>query len=193
MSLIGRGSLRWEPHRGLRVDRDLSLYYVAFAHGSMAARRGKGFIVRRLLLLSLTLLLLVAFAVAPASAGDKLGVSISTIDDPAPPASEGTFLVSGDAAGFLCDSGTWISTSTRLWFISEDTFKIKAERKFTCDLGETFVLELKNTIVLGEGGIPGKGTWKLKESTGFDPAPKGKGEILVGDGGEVYEGLLMFK
>jgi len=60
------------------------------------------------------------------------------------------------------------------------------------------VLELKNTIVIGQGGIPGKGTWKLKDSTGFDPAPRGKDEIVVVESEpgvfvEAYVGWVSFK
>lgn len=58
--------------------------------------------------------------------------------------------------------------------------QIWQDKVLTCeDTEQVLVLELKNTIVIGQGGIPGKGTWKLKDSTGFDPAPRGKDEIVV--------------
>ena len=53
------------------------------------------------------------------------------------------------------------------------------DRTFTCDgTGASFVLELRGTIVFGEGCAKSC-TWKLKDSTGLDPAPKGSGDIVA--------------
>ncbi len=129
--------------------------------------------------------------VTPVAAGDKLEVEILGQSDLSP---TGTFEVRGEAAEFLCPSGTLESANTRIEWLSEDTFKIWQDKVLTCDGTEqVFVLELKNTIVIGQGGIPGKGTWKLKDTTGFDPAPKGKGEIVVLEMREAYVGLVSFK
>ena len=122
--------------------------------------------------------------------GDKLDVSISAVGILVP---AGTFTVEGEAAEYLCPGGTWEVGDQKIWNESDTGFKIRQDNIFTCTSGEIFVLELRNTIVLGEGGVPGKGTWKLKDSTGFDRAPMGKGQILAGEEGEIFEGLLQFK
>ncbi len=133
---------------------------------------------------------------APVAARETLEVEILGQMDLSP---TGTFEVHGEAADFLCLSGTLESANTRIEWLTEDTFKIWQDKVLTCDdTAQVFVLELKNTIVLGQGGIPGKGTWKLKDSTGFDPAPKGKGEIVVvastpDELREAYVGSVSFK
>jgi len=107
----------------------------------------------------------------------KLEVEILGQSDLSP---AGTFEVRREAAEFLCPFGLLESANTRIEWLSEDTFKIWQDKVLTCeDTEQALVLELKNTIVIGQGGIPGKGTWKLKDSTGFDPAPRGKDEIVV--------------
>jgi hypothetical protein len=114
---------------------------------------------------------------APAAAADKLPVEILGGTDLS---GTGPFEVKGEGAALLCPLGTFEATNTRIEWLTEDSFKIWQDNVFTCDDTEqVFVLELKNTIVLGQGGLPGKGTWKLKTSVGFDPAPKGKGEIVT--------------
>lgn len=134
--------------------------------------------------------------VAPAQAGvplvtDKLDVTITTVDD-APLIGTGTFAVTGDAAVHLCASGTFASGDARIWWQTDESFKIQLDRTFTCEgTGQSFVLELSGTIVINVGNI--KPAWKLKDSSGFDPAPKGKGDMQVGDFGETYVGILTFK
>lgn len=131
-----------------------------------------------------------ALLTAPVAAGEKLEIEIVGLMDLSP---AGSFEVRGEAAPFLCESGTLESTNTRIEWLTEDTFKIWQDKVLTCDVtGQVMVLELQNTIVLGEGGVPGKGTWKLRDSTGFDPAPKGKGEIVALESapGEVHEAYV---
>lgn len=127
-------------------------------------------------------------AVAPAAATEQLTVTITTEGILTP---DGSFTVSGDASPELCPGGTWVGGETRFWNWKDDGFKISQDRIFTCDSGESFVLELRNTIVFGQEDA-GKATWKLKDSVGFDQAPKGAGVILVGELGEIYEGFVKF-
>jgi hypothetical protein len=140
-------------------------------------------------------LLTLGITAGSATASDKYPVEILGQSDLAP---IGEFEVYGAAAEMLCPTGTIESGDTRIKWLDDDTFKIWQDKYLTCDTGEMFVLELKNTIVIGEGGVPGKGTWRLHESTGFDLDPKGKGDIVVvespaGVFREAYVGLLMFK
>jgi hypothetical protein len=152
--------------------------------------------LRRSVLVGVIVLAVSGLFVTPVAAGDKLEVEILGQSDLSP---TGTFEVRGQAAEFLCPSGTLESANTRIEWLSEDTFKIWQDKVLTCEGTEqVFVLELKNTIVIGQGGIPGKGNWKLKDSTGFDPAPKGKGEIVVVESEpgvlvEAYVGWVSFK
>ncbi len=152
--------------------------------------------MKRTLSLLCTVILVSGLFMAPAAAGEKLEVEILGLSDLSP---TGTFEVRGEAADYLCPAGTLESANTRIQWLAEDTFKIWQDKVLTCDGTEqVFVLELTNTIVIGEGGVPGKGTWKLKDSTGFDPAPKGKGEITVVESEpgvfvEAYVGLVSFK
>jgi len=152
--------------------------------------------MRRTVALLCAVMLFSGLFVPSVAAGEKLEVLILGQMDLSP---TGTFEVQGEATQFLCESGTLESANTRIEWLSEDTFKIWQDKVLTCEGTEqVFVLELKNTIVIGQGGIPGKGTWKLKDSTGFDPAPKGKGEIVVVGSTptelrEAYVGLVSFK
>ncbi len=152
--------------------------------------------MKRIASLLCSVILFSGFFVAPAAAGEKLGVEILGAIDLS---GTGTFEVRGEAAGFLCESGILESMNTRIKWLADDTFKIWQDKVLTCDgTAQVMVLELKATIVIGQGLIPGKGTWKLKDSTGFDPAPKGKGEIVfVGSTPdelrEAYVGYLRFK
>ena len=150
--------------------------------------------MRRTLTVLLAIPMLVAFSVAPAAAGEKLDVQISTVDSGESPSDSGTFTVAGEAARLLCASGTWQADAARFWNWRDEGFKIRVDRVFTCGDGSErgFVLELRGTIVLGEGCV-GNCIWKLKESTGFDPAPFGNGAIVGGEAGEGYAGLLMSK
>jgi hypothetical protein len=99
--------------------------------------------------------------------------------------------VSGEGAALLCPAGTWEAREARIWSSSDTGFKIRVDRLFTCDnTGETFLLELRGTIVFGEGCAKNC-TWKLKDSTGFDPAPKGQGDIVALSAlGESYVGSI---
>lgn len=134
-------------------------------------------------------------AATPVEAGDKFEVVILGASDLS---GIGTFDIEGDAAPFLCESGTLESANTRFEWLSEDSFKIWQDKVLTCDeTGQVMVLELKNTIIIGQGDL-GKGSWKLKDSTGFEPAPRGKGEIVVvtspsGEPREAYVGEVQFK
>jgi hypothetical protein len=149
--------------------------------------------MRRLLTVSLALMMLAAFSVAPAAAGEKLGVTIITVE-PELFAGAGTFTVEGEAGPYLCPSGTWPATNTVFYWQTEDRFRLTQDKVFSCDTGETFVLELRAKIIANQGVIPGHGTWKLRDSTGFDPALVGKGTIGAGpsDLSETHEGLLKF-
>jgi hypothetical protein len=152
--------------------------------------------MKRTIFLLCAVILFSGLLVAPAAAGEKLEVEILGAMDLS---GTGAFEVQGEAAGFLCESGMLESANTRIVWLADDTFKIWQDKVLTCDgTAQVMVLELKATIVIGQGMIPGKGTWKLKDSTGFDPAPKGKGEIVfVGSTPdelrEAYVGLLGFK
>ena len=145
---------------------------------------------RRFGKLSLIIALIMMFGVmaaVPAAADEKSSVDIYTDFDLQEFAVNG-----GGAFGSTCPSGTFEPDgSPRFLWIADDTFIIWADHVFTCtDSGATFVLELKNTIVVEQGGIPGRGTWKLKDSTGFDSPPKGHGQILWGELGETYHGFV---
>lgn len=148
--------------------------------------------MRRFVVLLVSLMVVSALFAAPAAAGEKLDVTISTVQQP-PLSGSGTFTVLGEGAEYLCDAGTFETVNVEIWFLTEDKFKIRADNVFECDTGETFVLNLKNTIIIGQGGIPGAGKWKLKDATGFDSAPRGKGAILAGELGEIFEGVLKAK
>ena len=50
---------------------------------------------------------------------------------------------------------------------TEDHFRITQDNVFSCATGETFVLHLRNKIVIGQGGVPGHGTWKLTDSVSY--------------------------
>lgn len=84
-----------------------------------------------------------------------------------------------------------MSGAAKIWNETDNGFKIRVDRVSTCDTGETFVLELRGSIIFGEGCAQNC-TWKLKDSTGFDPAPKGSGDIvsLPPFGGEDYVGSI---
>ena len=152
--------------------------------------RAKHVTTRRYGKLSLIIALIMVFGVmaaVPAAADEKSSVDIYTNF------SAGTFTVDGGGVfGSMCPSGTFGGdASARLLWIADDTFIIWADHVFMCEGSDrTFVLELKNTIVILEGGIPGRGTWKLKDSTGFDSPPRGHGQILWGDPGETYHGFV---
>lgn len=155
--------------------------------------------MRRPLTLSLVLALLVILPVTSASAGDEtatLDVVITNVDVPELLSGMGTFTVAGEAAEYLCSSGAWETTVTFFeWLdpLENTTFDIEADQDFTCETGQTFVLNLVNRIVIGQGGLPGFGKWTWGGSTGFDPAPiNGMGDILAGALGEVYQGSLGF-
>jgi hypothetical protein len=146
--------------------------------------------MHRFFALLLALSMVPVLFAGPVAATDRLDIQIDTVDIPEPPASQGTFTVSGEGAALLCPSGTWESGEGRFWD-RDNGFKISVERTFTCDgTGETFVLELTGTIVFGEG-CSKNCTWKLKDSTGFDPAPKGRGDIVgLSPLGESYVGSI---
>ena len=149
--------------------------------------------MRRLLTVSLALMMLAALSVAPAAASEKLGVTIITVE-PELFSGAGTFTVEGEATQYLCPFGTWQATNTVLHWQTADRFRLTQDKVFTCDTGETFVLELRAKIIALQGVIPGHGTWKLTDSTGFDHAPVGKGTIGAGSSelSETHEGLLKF-
>jgi len=145
--------------------------------------------MRRWLMLVLALSVASVLVSGPAVAVDKLEIQIDTVDVPAPPAEQGTFTVSGEGADLLCPVGTWEAVGAKFWNWTDSGFKIAAERLFTCESGETFLLELRGTIVFGEGCLGC--TWKLKQSEGFDEAPKGSGDIVVlSPAGESYVGFI---
>lgn len=146
--------------------------------------------MRRMLVLVLALSIIPVFTAGPAAAGEKLDVKIDTFGIDLEP--QGTFTVEGEGAGLLCADGVWESGVAKFWNETDNGFKIRVDRLFTCDdTGATFVLELKGTIIFGEGCAKNC-TWKLKQSTGLDPAPKGSGDIvsLPPFGGEDYVGSI---
>jgi len=138
-------------------------------------------------------LMLVTISAASAAAGEKLDVVITTDDDGPSPADTGTFVTSGAAAAYLCASGTWGPGDGRgLHWISDDTFKVDIEKVYTCDDGSdrTFTLRLRATITPGVESVHPR--WMVVDASGFDPAPKGSGEIVAGTDGEVFVGLMTF-
>lgn len=146
----------------------------------VAARRS-----RKVSLIIALIMVFGVMAAVPSAADEKSSVDIYTDFD------EGTFTVTDGGVFDTCPLGTFEpDASARLLWIADDTFIVWADHVFTCaDPDMTFVLELKNTIG-PEGAIPGRGTWKLKDSTGFDSPPKGHGQILWGFQGETYHGFV---
>ena len=99
--------------------------------------------------------------------------------------------MSGEGADLSCPAGTREATDGRIWKSTHKGFKIRVDRVFTCEVtGASFVLELSGTVVFGEGCAKNC-TWKLRDSTGLDPAPKGHGDIVSNSAlGETYVGSV---
>ncbi len=151
-------------------------------------------LVRAWALLASTALLVTVLAV-PAMAGQSQEVAIAAYNaDEEPLADHGTFVVTGEAAADLCSGGTWADAGGRVWQMTDDGLKVDVYKLYTCSGTEkTFELRLKATIVYDGPNLHAR--WHLTDSTGFDPAPMGKGDILpMEDGvGEVFVGLLRFR
>ena len=96
---------------------------------------------RKILLLSTTLVLLLALSVESAGATTPVGVQIevetSILGDPSP------FTASGPAVddGLICDSGFVVEDSSKVTGFSNNGFNWKGVKHFTCDdgSGEFFV------------------------------------------------------
>ena len=151
-------------------------------------------LVRAFALWASTALLVTVLAV-PAMAGQSQEVTITAYNaDGVPLADNGTFVVTGEAAADLCSEGTWADAGGRVWQMTDDGLKVDVYKLYTCSETEkTFELRLKATIVFGEPSIHPR--WTLTDSTGFDPAPAGKGDIVAmpSGEGEVFVGLLRFR
>jgi hypothetical protein len=96
---------------------------------------------RKILLLTTTLVLLLALSVASAGATTPSGVHIevetSILGDPSP------FVASGPAVaeGLICDTGIVVEDSSKVTGFSDNGFNWKGVKHFTCDdgSGEFFV------------------------------------------------------